>query len=899
VPDARGALTHSGIGTFSAAISGPGGFIKSGLGALFIAGISGGNSYTGPTLIKDGLVEAVRRPGRSLSSDITVSGPNAVLRTGRASGNQFISAITVLPTGANVTVQDGALWAMNPTNRETLNRLLGDGRVDLGSGSTLTFTNNVSFELAAIVSGTGAINKRRSLTSVHVTSDSPFSGPTAVFEGFWRMDGSWPNSPVTVKSAAELRGDGTVGNLMVEADGVVKPEPNTPGQLGADLQVSSANFLAGGILGLAFYGAHQTGGNDSLLVNGPVTLNNTRLSSGFQYPPREGDVIFLIRKTTPGAVSGTFSGFPQGALRSLGDIPVVMSYVGGDGNDVTLTVTNLPLHGGGAQLVSGNGGNALVPNDCSLLRLVVTNRGAVTLSNLRGTLRSLTAGLLVTMAESAFPNLPPNGRGTNLQAFQIRTEPFFPCGSGAELELVLTGSNLPPISVLYTLLGNAGHALGFNGSGNYVAVPHRSALNAFPLSVTTWVNASGGSDLVNKYVSSSLNGWNVFIRGGRVRAWYFVSGSRFIWDGGDGLDGGPVTDGLWHHVAFTVDSTGGKLYVDGVLKDSRAWTGVPGPATTTQEVHLGTDAANTIPFNALLDEITIWNTALSHTQIQTNMRRSLTGAEANLLAYYRCDESSGPNVADSAPLDGNNNGAWIGTPRFVLSGVAPFSVPDGVDCNSGGGACESCFVVMGQFTTNLPTTLRPPQFVGAPSVCFPPKPCPQTNSFADIAFPYVSYPFINSTTKELCITAQLRIDCPALLGVVAYLGTNDVHDPCVNYLGDAGFNGLGPFSFRVPAGSNFVINVVARTTNAICGTHTLEVFGLPCPPPTLAISRETAPNKVRIHWSTAYPDFRPQQASTVAGAFSNVSQSPVIVGGRYALTNITANSNRFYRLFKP
>ncbi|HYT61160.1 MAG TPA: hypothetical protein VEL06_13380 [Haliangiales bacterium] len=86
-----------------------------------------------------------------------------------------------------------------------------------------------------------------------------------------------------------------------------------------------------------------------------------------------------------------------------------------------------------------------------------------------------------------------------------------------------------------------GYALRFDGSGNYVAVPHTFALNAFPLTVMAWVNATQGGDLVNKYVSSSLNGWDVFIRASHVRAWYFRDNTRFIWDGGDGLDGGTIT----------------------------------------------------------------------------------------------------------------------------------------------------------------------------------------------------------------------------------------------------------------------------------------------------------------------------------------------------------------------
>ena len=85
--------------------------------------------------------------------------------------------------------------------------------------------------------------------------------------------------------------------------------------------MSSANFLDGAILGLAFHGPHPTGGNDSLRVDGAVSLNGTRLSSGFQYAPREGDVLTLINKTAAGPVSGAFGGYPAGTQRFLGEDP--------------------------------------------------------------------------------------------------------------------------------------------------------------------------------------------------------------------------------------------------------------------------------------------------------------------------------------------------------------------------------------------------------------------------------------------------------------------------------------------------------------------------------------------------------------------------------------------------
>ena len=121
-------------------------------------------------------------------------------------------------------------------------------------------------------------------------------------------------------------------------------------------------------------------------------------------------------------------------------------------------------------------------------------------------------------------------------------------------------------------------ALSFNAANsNLVSVPHNFILNEPPFTVTAWIKTSQATNeagLLNKYVVGSLNGWQVFLYNGEVRAWFFGDASHYIWDGGRGLNGGPVTNNAWTHIAFTVDPSGGKLYVNGGLKDSMLWTGV-------------------------------------------------------------------------------------------------------------------------------------------------------------------------------------------------------------------------------------------------------------------------------------------------------------------------------------
>jgi hypothetical protein len=46
----------------------------------------------------------------------------------------------------------------------------------------------------------------------------------------------------------------------------------------------------------------------------------------FSYPPRERDVLTLLRKNSAGPINGIFAGWPEGATRKLGDVTVRASY---------------------------------------------------------------------------------------------------------------------------------------------------------------------------------------------------------------------------------------------------------------------------------------------------------------------------------------------------------------------------------------------------------------------------------------------------------------------------------------------------------------------------------------------------------------------------------------------
>jgi fibronectin-binding autotransporter adhesin len=197
-------------------IIGSGGITKGGPGSMLIAGLHA-NTYAGPTLVNDGALEVwrVRSPG--LPGDVVVTGSNTTLRTGR----DF--APTALASNVSVTLKNGALWTMSPLTTETIRELRGDGRLTIGGNATLTIDAEDSHEFSGVLSGTGALEKRGS-GQLLLSGISPgYTGTSTVFFGSLKVDGRIPNSPMTVKSSAELRGDGSVGHATaIEQDSVVR-----------------------------------------------------------------------------------------------------------------------------------------------------------------------------------------------------------------------------------------------------------------------------------------------------------------------------------------------------------------------------------------------------------------------------------------------------------------------------------------------------------------------------------------------------------------------------------------------------------------------------------------------------------------------------------------------------
>ncbi len=113
-------------------------------------------------------------------------------------------------------------------------------------------------------------------------------------------------------------------------------------------------------------------------MNGGVNLSGVSLTATL-LPTIQGKSVTLIDKLSVGPITGTFAGLAQGAQLTIGGADFTISYIGGDGNDTTLTRLSAtaakPVLVGFPQFAAGSdvgGGSATLFNPDRSVRFTVT-----------------------------------------------------------------------------------------------------------------------------------------------------------------------------------------------------------------------------------------------------------------------------------------------------------------------------------------------------------------------------------------------------------------------------------------------------------------------------------------------------------------------------------------------
>ncbi|MFA5021448.1 MAG: LamG domain-containing protein, partial [Patescibacteria group bacterium] len=267
--------------------------------------------------------------------------------------------------------------------------------------------------------------------------------------------------------------------------------------------------------------------------------------------------------------------------------------------------------------------------------------------------------------------------------------------------------------------GISGQALSFDGVDDYVKLESDEGLNlAANLTLEAWINYNGtGSTTIidrREQCPASVRGWsqyhlsvsNSVINYNIDRTSNCSGGS-----GGDRYEGSSaVTANEWHHVAVTVidndNFSGGrtvKMYLDGNLESVTQTLDLGDSSSFSVDrnynnfIGARSDVADYIySSNGLIDEVRIYNRALSADEVKQHYERTRRNLVVNNpsgtppVGWWKMDEATGATVRDYSVNGNTGTKYWMSTSTNyglvdgkIGKALSFDGVDDYVDCGNG------------------------------------------------------------------------------------------------------------------------------------------------------------------------------------------------------------------------
>ncbi|HQW51445.1 MAG TPA: hypothetical protein PL082_05265 [Tepidiformaceae bacterium] len=297
----------------STGVSGPATIHKLGGGRVLLSGV---NTFSGKVHVEDGILEVTRDESLGGSQQGTIVHDGGTLRIaadfilepielhgpGDEDGGGALSHEMGINHLGNVTVADDTTIHANGNILRLTN-----GLKQSGAGHTVTKTGNHMLEIEGTSTFAGVVDLQEGTLSVR----SVFPGSIEVNGGV--LSGNGTCGPVTVHTGILV--PGVVGVGMLTIDG--------------DLQVDQT--------GQVEFTVDSVDSKSTLQVLGSVEIEGTPpLGVGGTGNVPVGTSVVLIQNDGPNAISGSFStGHEQ--LAVAGSHVFETSYLGGNGNDLTIT----------------------------------------------------------------------------------------------------------------------------------------------------------------------------------------------------------------------------------------------------------------------------------------------------------------------------------------------------------------------------------------------------------------------------------------------------------------------------------------------------------------------------------------------------------------------------------
>ncbi len=496
-----------GSGTYSGAISGTGGLVKSGSGTQTLAG---NNTYTGATIISAGTLQAGANQALARNSSVTLS--NAAGATLNLAGyNQTIDALGGGgASGGNVTLGSGTLTVGNAGGSGTYSGVISGtgGLVKSGSG-TQTLAGNNSYTGTTTISGGGVLA---------LSSSGTISSSTNINLGMTNSRGTFDVSAkgasgYTIGTGQTLSGNGTITTgantgRAVTVNGSLNPGNSIGTQaVRGDLLLGSS---AQSIFELGTAGTLASPGlSDRVTVTGNLTLGGTLSlldNAGDNGQGMMGPGVYRLF-TYGGSLSGSFSNTPPSLIynnalyrpslvtATLGVVDlniaqfasgsfftnaISLAYHVTNSGSVTalLGISNTVAAGGGSLGVDlvGNSGSASITGGTNFSNLAPGASTNLTLSVAKSAVAGATTGMAVFAMNDT-------GVGGGSAPVSLGSNSIAYTATGYNLASAVLGTNNVNLGRI--------HAGGSFGSANLI-VSNSAAISAFTETLGASLGASTG-----------------------------------------------------------------------------------------------------------------------------------------------------------------------------------------------------------------------------------------------------------------------------------------------------------------------------------------------------------------------------------------------------------------------
>ncbi|WP_452227818.1 HYR-like domain-containing protein [Lacinutrix sp. MEBiC02404] len=254
--------------------------------------------------------------------------------------------------------------------------------------------------------------------------------------------------------------------------------------------------------------------------------------------------------------------------------------------------------------------------------------------------------------------------------------------SGETYILTWTVTNVSPCSdttdTVEITIPNCADNLVFDGTDDNISFADNYGLDTGSFSIEAWIKpntVSGTQTIISKRNGNNLNsGYDLSLIGNRL---------YFRWNNSEIFATQTMNNTKWYHVAVTYDGANYTMYIDGFV--IRAATAGASPIVNTNKALIGamdrTNNSATNFFGGGIDEVRIWNSSISQTQIREMMNQEIeaNGTDVsgvvvplnisgglqwnNLIGYYQMKSGSQASVSGGMiqdistanPIAGNLN----------------------------------------------------------------------------------------------------------------------------------------------------------------------------------------------------------------------------------------------------